>query len=198
MKPSRDELKEMHCGELYGLLNKRMTTALMLHSEMSDYFNFLGLHGFKRIHEYQYFKESIGKRKLNSKFLDMYNKLIPEKGHEKVEVMPDEWYKHTRMDIDDSVMSKYTKAALKTYREWEEETKQMLEDICSVLMEKGMMADYEIMRCYLKDVCCELQRIYRMCEELNNVGYDVLYITEIQKRIHDEYKCKMKKLKIQK
>lgn len=52
--------------------------------------------------------------------------------------------------------------------------------------------------CYLEDVQCELKKIYRMCEELNGVGYDLLYIVEIQKRIHDENKEKMKKLKIQK
>ena len=34
--------------------------------------------------------------------------------------------------------------------------------------------------------------------EPNGTGYDLLYIVEIQKQIHDEYKNKMKKLKIQK
>lgn len=54
------------------------------------------------------------------------------------------------------------------------------------------------MMCYLEDVQKELKKIYRLCEELNGTGYDVLYIMELQKRTHDEYKDKMKKLKIQK
>ena len=54
------------------------------------------------------------------------------------------------------------------------------------------------MMCYLEDVQHELKKIYRLCEELNGTGYDLLYIVEIQKQIHDEYKDKMWKLKVQK
>lgn len=195
LKPSMEELKAMDCGQLYSVMNKRMTTALMLHAEMSDYFNFMGLHGFKRMHEYQYFKESIGKRKLNRTYLDMHNKFISEKGHEKIDVIPVEWYKHTRMDIDDGILPKYTKMALNTYKQWEEETKELLENICHVILERGKISDYNIMLCYLDDVQCELKKIYRLVEELNGVGYDVLYIVEKQKEIHDCYKEKMKHLK---
>lgn len=190
-----EELKQMDCGKLYSVLNKRMTTALMLHSEMSDYFNFIGLHGFKRMHEYQYFKESIGKRRLNRKYLDMHNMLISEKGHEKIEVIPSDWYKHTRMDIDDSVVPKYTRMALKTYMGWEKETMELLENICHVMLDRGKISDYSVMKCYLDDVSCELKKVYRLAEELNSVGYDVLYIEEKQKEIHDCYKEKMKKLR---
>lgn len=51
--------------------------------------------------------------------------------------------------------------------------------------------------CYLEDVQHELKKIYRLCEELNGTGYDLLYIVEIQKQIHVEYKDKMRKLKVQ-
>ena len=69
---------------------------------------------------------------------------------------------------------------------------------CCVFYEKGELIDYNLMMCYLEDVQKELKKIYRLCEELNGTGYDVLYIMELQKRTHDEYKDKMKKLKIQK
>lgn len=194
----KERMQSMTCEELYAEVNKRMTTALMFHENMSDYFNFMGLHGFKRIHELQYYEESIGKRKLHRKVLDIHNKLIPELGHDKLEVIPSDWYKHTRMDIDDSVLSKYVKYALKQYKEWEEETKHFYECVAYVFMERGEMIDYELMLCYVKHVQCELKKIYRLCEELNGVGYDVLYIMEIQKCIHNEYKKKLKKLRVQK
>lgn len=194
----KERMKEMSCIELYSEVNKRMTSALMFHSKMSDYFNFIGLHGFKRIHELQYYEESIGKRKLNRKVLDIHNKLIPEEGHEKPEVIPADWYKHTRMDIDDSVLSKFVKSALKQYKEWECETKCLYECVAHIFLERGEMMDYKLMMCYVEEVQYELKKIYRLCEELNDVGYDVLYIMEIQKPIHNEYKNKMKKLKVQK
>ena len=194
----KEQLKELSCMEIYAEIDKHMTAALMFHSGMSDYFNFIGLHGFKRIHELQYYDESIGKRKLHKKVLDIHNKLIPIKGHEKLEVIPKEWYSYTRMDIDDSVLTKFVRSAMKQYKEWEEETKKFYEAVCCVFYEKGWFIDYNLMMCYLEDVQHELKKIYRMCEELNGTGYDVLYIVEIQKQIHDEYKNKMKKLKIQK
>lgn len=113
----KEQLKELSCIEIYAEVDKHMTTALMFHSGMSDYFNFIGLHGFERIHELQYYEESIGKRKLHKKVLDIHNKLIPMKGHEKPEVIPKEWYNHTRMDIDDSVLTKFVRSAMKQYRE---------------------------------------------------------------------------------
>lgn len=146
----------------------------------------------------EHYEESIGKRKLHKKVLDIHNKLIPIKGHEKPEVIPKEWYSHTRMDIDDSVLTKFVRSAMKQYKEWEEETKKFYEAVCCVFYEKGWLIDYNLMMCYLEDVQYELKKIYRMCEELNGTGYDVLYIVEIQNKIHEEYKEKMKKLKVQK
>ena len=102
------------------------------------------------------------------------------------------------MDIDDSVLTKFVRSAMKQYKEWEEETKKFYEAACCVFYEKGWLIDYNLMMCYLEDVQHELKKIYRMCEELNGTGYDVLYIVEIQKKIHEEYKEKMKKLKVQK
>ena len=86
---------------------------------------------------------------------------------------------------------------MKQYREWEEETKKLYEAVCCVLWEKGLVVDYNLMMCYLEDVQHELKKIYRLCEELNGTGYDLLYIVEIQKQIHVEYKDKMRKLKVQ-
>lgn len=198
MIKQKEEYQNMTRQELYSEINKRMSTALLFHSRMSDYFNFIGLHGFKRIHEYQYYCEVIGKRKLHKKVLDLHNELIVETGHDKPDIIPVEWYKHTRMDIDDNVVAKYARMAIKTYREWEHETKEMYECIACIFMERGELCDYELINCYVKDVQHELKKIYRLCEELNDVGYDTVYIMEIQKRIHNEYKNKMRKLRVQK
>ena len=133
----KEQLKELSCMEIYAEVDKHMTTALMFHSGISQYFNFIGLHGFERIHELQYYEESTGKRKLHKKVLDIHNKLIPIKGHDKLEVIPKEWYNHTRMDIDDSVLRKFVRSSMNQYREWEVETKKLSEAGCCALCEIG-------------------------------------------------------------
>lgn len=193
---NKEQLKEMSCIEIYSEVDKHMTTALMFHANMSDYFKFIGLSGFEKMHELQYFEESIGRRKLHNKVMDIHNKLIPTKGHDKKEVIPKEWNNYTRMDIDDSVLAKFVRVALKQYKEWEEETKEFYEMVCCVFFEKGKIVDYNLMTCYLEGVQEELGRIYRLCGELNGTGYDVLYIIDMQRRICDEFEEKMKHLKV--
>lgn len=181
---------------LYSEIERHMVKGIMFHNDMSDYFNFIGLHGFKRIHEYQFYDEEIGRRKLCRKVLDMHNILIP---HNKVEIekyIPDDWYNYTRMDIDDSVIPKFVKNAWMMYKHWEEETKDLYTGIAYAFYEKGMLCDYELIKEYLHDVQIELKKIYRMCERLNIIAYDVVGISEMQDKIHDEYKSKLKNLEI--
>lgn len=47
-----DKVKDMTCEDVYAMASARMTVALMMHADMADYFAFLSLHGFKRLHEY--------------------------------------------------------------------------------------------------------------------------------------------------
>lgn len=191
-----EELRNMNPLELYGELEAHMVDGLMFHGEMSDYFNFIGLHGFKRIHEYQFYEENRNRRLLCRKVLDIYNKLIPHVHVTYMKYMPDEWQNYTRLDVDDSVLPKYTKHGWDMYREWEEKTKVLYENIATVFFEKHMIIDYNIVSNMLEDVQKELKKIYRTCEELNIVGYDPIHVTEMQSKIHEEYKTKLKELKL--
>ena len=40
--------------EIFREINKRFVGAIMMHGQFADYFDFLGLKGFKRMHEYQH------------------------------------------------------------------------------------------------------------------------------------------------
>ena len=62
-KATFEEYEPKSCKDVYALINNRQTVALMFHDEMADLFDFLGLRGFKRMHEYQYMAESVEHRK---------------------------------------------------------------------------------------------------------------------------------------
>ena len=197
MKDKKD-IEEMSCHELYAMMSERMLVALMFHNDMSDYFNFLGLHGFECIHEYQYHEESISRRHLKREYLDIHNKIIKEHFEPEYfeDVIPTDWSKYTRMDIDKSVIPKFVKSSIEKYKDWEEETKEMYETAYCVAISKGYVVDADIIKDYISCVQSELKKIYRLYEELNCVGFDPVYIVEMQKEIHDCYKEKMKKIKI--
>ena len=190
----KEKMDKLTCEEIFAEVDKHMTTALMFHSQMFDYFNFLGLCGFKKLHEYQYYDESIGKKRLHKTYIKQYNKLIEPTCHDKVDVIPNEWYKHTRMDIDDGVLAKYVRKAWKEYLEWEEQTKCLYECVCCIFLERGELTKHDVIKHYLDDVVCELTEIYKVQECLNNVGFDVVYIMEMQENIYKQYKKKMESL----
>lgn len=195
-KQTKESIMQLEPIALYSLMESHMVEGIMFHNDMSDYFNFIGLHGFKRIHEYQFYEENKNRRLLVRNVLDVHNVLIPHVEVETKEYIPRDWYKYTRMNIDDTIIPKLTRNAWKMYREWEEQTKEMYENIACAFMKKEMLMDYSTVMCYVKDVQGELKKIYRMCECLSNVAYDPVYIMEIQGKVHDKYKHKLNKLKL--
>lgn len=191
-----EQLKEKKPIELYAILNSHMLEGVMFHNDMSDYFNFLGLHGFKRIHEYQFYEENLNRRIMCRKVLDIHNTLIPNEKVEIKEYIPKDWYKYTRMDIDDTIIPKFVREGWKKYKEWEEETKELYCNVARAFYDKNMLIDFNIVMNLLEDVQEELKKIYRMCGKLNDTAYDPVYIMEMQEELHECYKNKLKELKL--
>lgn len=180
--------------ELYGTVNKRQITALMFHDEMADLFDFLGLKGFKRMHEFQYLSESVGHRLLKRYYLNHHGMLLPDDGVTPVDVIPDDWYKYTRMDVTPAVRKQAVQKAMEQYKQWETDTKALYETCASYLLAWRNIADYEELCCYIKDVDEELKCLERLYIELQAVEYDMTYIETLQEEYHDRYKEKTKKV----
>lgn len=194
------KMQDHCCDDIFWEIDRRFIKALMFHSEMSYLFSFIGLHGFKRLHQYQYFSESYERDKLHHFYLDHVNKLIQTYKGDKdtytkgVEVIPKDWAKYSRMDISNGVVSKSVKQAFDQYKEWEEETKCLYESCSLLLAEKGELCLSNYVSDMAEDVSKELKKIYRIIEELNVSEYDWMYILSMQKHLHDEYKCKLKEI----
>lgn len=187
---NRGSKDEGQTEELYDLINERMCMALEFHSQLADYFCFLGLQGFKRMAEYQFMKECAGKRKMHRRYIDTHHRILPVRQIEMVQLIPKEWTRYTTEDIDDSVIPRFVKAILKEWYEWEQETKELYEDICDQFQEMGMHADCE----YVKDLIAngekECKKIMRLYEKLNGTGYDAGQIHQMQDKYHEKYKKK--------
>lgn len=189
VRMSEDEKSEK-ASEIYAELDERVCQALEFHSQLADFFCFLGLQGFKRMAEYQYMKECAGKRKVHRRYIDMHHRILPVEEYSKPVLIPREWTKHTTHDIDDSVLPKYVKMGLKQYYEWEKETKEIYEDLCDRLMSWNMYADYEFLKELIEDVEKECKKVMRLYESLNGTGYDVNAIHQVQEKYHEKYKKK--------
>lgn len=180
----------MTCREIFAHMLTRQIYALMFHDQMADYFDFLGLHGFKRMHEYQFLSENVLLRKMQRYYINRYNEIVEPHEVDDPEAIPKEWLKHKRSDVTPQIKKRSVKEAFEEYREWEKETEKCLCEYAKVLQDKGMLMDYSFIMDMIEDVCCEIKRVERLMLKLSSVEYDMTYIEEIQDKLHERYKRK--------
>lgn len=180
--------------EIFSEINSRQIAALMFHRQMADYFDFLSLHGYKRMHEYQYFVESKENRRMNRYYINHHGKLLPDKFEGEVKVIPSAWMTANRMSVGKGTKQKAVEDGFNAYRAWESETKDCYAHYAKQLREIGEEADAIKVDCFVQDVNHELKMLDRVILDLISAGYDMVYIVESQKEMHDKYKKKMGRL----
>lgn len=192
MKTRTEDGESGRIEELYSMVDKHMEEALCFHSQLADYFCFLGLQGFKRMAEYQFMKECAALRKLHRRYIDTHHRVLPVEDMEKPHLIPKDWMRYTTHDIDDSVISRFVKMALKEWYEWEKDTKDLYESVCDMLQEAGVHSDYDYVQELIVHAEKECKKIMRLMEKMQGTGYDVTVIHGMQDQYHDKYKKKYK------
>lgn len=178
------------CKEVYGVINARQVTALMFHSEMADIFGFLGLEGFKCMHEYQFLAESAGHRATKSHYLCHHDKILSDDEVKAIDVVPDEWMRYTRMDVTPSVRRQYVEKSMNQYLKWESDTKDIYCHCAAYLLEWHKIDDFNRVKHMVKEVSKELAKLKDLCLRLRASDYSLDYIASIQKELCCEYRCK--------
>ena len=183
--------------EIFPEINNRFIGAIMMHGQFADYFDFLGLRGYKRLHEYQHLAESIERRKVCRYYINHHNALIKEDFSGEVNIIPGAWYTAKRLSVGKSTKQKAVEDGFIEYHNWESETKSIYEKYSQKLREAGAVADAIFVEELVEDVSAELQTVERMISDLISTGYDMVYITEIQSEIHEKYKKKLKGIEVE-
>lgn len=178
------------CESVFKEIDGRQITALMFHDQMADFFDFLGLMGFKRMHEYQYFAESAEHRATKRYFLNHHNKLLMSGSISDPKAVPDTWYKYTRFDVNPQIRKQAVQDALDSYQRWETETKEFYENCAKTLIDNGYIADAQRVMQLIEDVDMELKCLDRLIITLKSVSYNDVYIATIQDEMHEKYKNK--------
>lgn len=184
----------MTAAEIFSNIVSHQTTGLMFHDNMIEYFSFLNLKGFETLQKYQYFSESAETQKVKKYFMYHYNKFIPEFNAETFPVIPKDWSKYTRFDVDKSTKEKGVKNAFEKWKEWEHRAKKLYEKSVIDLVAIGEIAAAEIVKALAVDVDNEIFRIEKMQLTLQSVGYDIVFIEELQDSIFEEYSSKLEEI----
>lgn len=182
--------QEEHASEAYSLISDHMCRALDFHSQLADYFCFLGLQGYKRMAEYQFMKECAEMRKMHRRYIDVHERLLPVHDVKKPNIIPQAWSQYSVKDIDDNILVRSVKMGLEDWYEWEKETKEVYTEACDILQSVGLHTDYEYVKELIEDAEKECKKVMRIMEKLNGTGYDVTTVHGMQDKLHEKYKKK--------
>lgn len=180
----------MTVEEIYKALSERKLRGIMMHDYYVDYFDFLNLHGYKRMQEYHAKHEMKSFRKIHGYYIEQYNKLIPDSRFEAEEYIPASWYQYSRQDVDINTKRNAVKMAFDKWCEWEGETKKFYEQMYKELFDLGEIASAKKVAKMVKDVSHEHKWVVRKKLDLASADYDMGYILGEQKFYHDFYKGK--------
>lgn len=186
----------MLVSEVYSKLVAHQIKGLMVHEQLAEYYDFLGLRGYKRCHEYHYFLENKTLRKTIRYYINHHNMLVPKIEIKDPKIIPDSWYKYSRYDVDISTKRSAIKNGMEVWKEWEIETKDFYETMFNELCEIGEVASANFVNCLIEDVDCELKYVERYCLNLKATDYDLAIIIPEQDCIHEKYKKKMEEFNV--
>lgn len=184
----------MELKEIYSKIASHMIKGMMVHEQLANYYDFLGLKGYKRCHEYHFLCETLSYRSVCRYFINHHDMLIPEERIEDPDIIPESWYNHSRGDVDTSTKKSAVKSGLTKWVEWERETKKLYEQMYKELMELNEVASACKVKHLIMDVDCELKKAERYWLNKEATGYDLVSIIEEQKSKHKKYEKKMRKL----
>ena len=186
----------MTTEEIFSYMGKRMVEGLMFHSQMEDYYNFLGLCGYAKCHRFHYHHESCNYKKIGNYYLYHYGRLIKELPFENPNSIPVNWYEYNRKDVSISTKKAAIQSGIEKWVEWEKNTKRYYENFYNELMALGEAAAALEVKTYVIDVDKELAEAEQRWIELSSMDYNVNDIILEQETIKKKYHKKLKETEL--
>lgn len=181
-------------GEVYSNLAAHMIEGLMLHDELSNYFDLLGLKGYRKCHEYRYFDESLNFRKLNKHFINHNCMLIPHTGTNFKPIIPNSAYNYEKQSISQNDIRSGVKEMFSVWVNWESDTKKFYEESYKQLIELDCISDALYVSHLIKDVDMELKSAKLHWLKLKAMDYNISSIIGEQDKLYHKYKKKFKQI----
>lgn len=186
----------MNIDEIYSTLSAHMIKGVMIHEQLANYYDFLGLGGYKRCHEYHSIAEMCVHRGLNRYYINHHNRLIGESEIENPDIIPTSWYQHARQDVDANTKRNAVKNGLSKWVDWELDTKELYERMYKEALDIGEVASACKIKQLVDDVDRELKNAERYQLNKEATGYDMTVVIEEQAKKHKKYSNKLRQIGI--
>lgn len=186
----------MTVDESFGAIADRMIGGIMLHVQLFNYFNFLGLKGYAECQKYHYYDENKHYVELCDYYVNHHNKLIMEKEIENKSIIPDDWHMFSRFDVNTNIRKSSIKTGIEKWVKWERETKLLLEKHYQNLINLNEIAIAEKISEVIKHVDEELSQAEKKFLFLKAIDYDISDIMVEQDEVCQRFRKKIKEIKL--
>lgn len=183
----------MTVDEIFEKLISHMQQGFLLHDEITQAYNFLGLYGYSKCHDYHYVEENYNCRKLYQYYLTHYHKLLKITSSVN-EIIPTNWYKYTALQVDSNTRQQSIKMLLDQWIKWEQKTKSFYQTMYKELISIDNIAAALYLESYIEDVDKELKYAETELIKLQAIDYDILTIMDWQPQIEKQFNKKLKKI----
>lgn len=186
----------MTVGDVFAGISSTQIEGMMFHNDMADYFDFLGLMGFKRIHEYRFLSESAEMRGTHQYYINHCNMLVHQPPVNSTSHIPSSWYNYTRQKVDSGTKRNAVQSAMEKWTDWERGVKKKYEDYYSELCSMKEIAAACKVKSLIVDVDEELKNADKLYLKLMSCNFDMTVIVDMQDSLHEEYKTKEDSIKV--
>lgn len=181
----------MTTEEIFSKLAAHMIKGIMIHNEIAQQFNFLGLEGYALCHYNHHVEETHNYMRLCDYYSTHYHKLIEILEVSDPQLIPQSWYKYTTIDVDNKTRREAIQSIMNQWIDWEKDTKKlyqtMYEELC-ILHESA--SAFEVAE-LIHDVTTELAGAEKNLIQLEMINYDWVKIIEEDQVKQKKYKKKL-------
>ena len=184
--------------EICKLVAQRLLQGCMNHEQFANYYDFIGLKGYKLFHEYHFFEEMFGYREFMTYYIEHQDKLISDYSSQSLtsfSIVPNNWYDYKREDMDINTRRNAVRSGIEKYVHWEQDTKKFLEDMYVQSSQQGFI---DIAIEIKKRICSvekEIEKAKFTYLELKASDYDMPTIISKQESLIKKYKKKLCQIK---
>lgn len=178
--------------EIFTQLATHMIEGIMIHDQIKQEYDFLGLYGFAKCHEYHYLEESKGYECLIHYYATHYHRLLNIPTVSKPTIIPETWYKYNTMAVDGNTKRQATQTLMKKWVEWEQETKKLYQNMYQELCNLGEVAAATKIKWYICEVDDELKHAEKKMIKLETIEYNINTIIGWQQPMYKKFKKRMR------
>lgn len=188
----------MPIEEICKLIAQKLLQGCMNHQQFANYYDFLGLEGYKLCHEYHFFEEMFNYRDFITYYIKHQNKLIPEfttQSLNSFSIIPSNWYEYKREDTDINTRRNAVKSGLEKYIRWQDDVKAFLQDMYSQCIQQGFSSLSIELQKYICAVNEELKVAKKKYLEIKATDYDMPTVINEQEKLIKKYGKKLDQLR---